>query len=270
MRSSKRQRAGRAWAALLALPGLLGCAGASGGVALGATDPDAVRLSPAGSLALAFLDLQALRPDLVLDPSGLPPCVQGQSPVPGTATYTFAGCPAANTGTLSGTVTVTGPGPGGEGYLETLDLSATATLAGAACTWTYRGSLRITVAGGMAHVALAEPDQPVLASFATGAAPAAAFAFTPTDLNEFLGSRTLFGSWQFVAKDTGDRIAGAIQAADPLVWDPARCPSPVSGTQVLTRFPAASPQAVVQTPVSFDQGCGRMTVGGLAILLGTP
>jgi hypothetical protein len=257
--SSTKSRAGWGWAVVLGLPGLLGCAGTGGGVSLDGTAADAVRVSPAGSAALTFLDLVALRPDLLAGGPGLPPCVQ-RAAAGGEVTCTFAGCPAANAGALSGTGTVSGPAQGAGTYLETLDLAAAAVLSGAPWTWSYRGTLQVTVAGGIARVALADPASPVQVAFA-GPGRTTAYAFTPTDLSELLGARTLFGTWQLQAEDSGDRIAGAIQVADPLVWHPAGCGTPASGTEVLTRFRAADPGAGDLTTVSFDQGCGASQFG---------
>lgn len=248
---------------------LCGCAGTSGSVSVSGTRPEDLRSAPAAAAVLVFLDLERLRPDLLanLGDAVLPAGVQA-TPAPGGYLLTLAGVPAAGGGTLAGTVQVQGPvaRPGGAAvYTETFALTA----ASGARSWAYSGAQRVTVAGGSARVALVDqPIQAVLTDASASPAKVRSFAFTPLAFTEALDARIGNGGFQFqevLGDGRGDLVTAAILLADPLVWDPRACPYPAAGSLglTLTTFAAGASRATV----SFDAGCGTLTVDGQPLAL---
>lgn len=253
----------------LGLLGLLACAGASGSATVSGTDPGSIRNAPAGAALTIFIDLETLRPDQLIDSgASLTPGIS-LSFKGGSATYTF-NTRAANGGALTGTVTVSGPVPGAGAlrtYTEVFDLTATTALAGGATqTWTYTGSQLVTVNGSSAKISPAATA--IRADFADSAAPAGnqSYAFTP-NLALDLADRArvaLSGNYQ-LAGSNDITITCSVASGAPILWTPA-CQYPQGGSLALALVSSRSGND--QASVAFDQGCGKVSVNGVAIGLG--
>jgi hypothetical protein len=255
-------RVGLGCCSLLAL-GLVSCGGNTGTVTLTGNDPAAMRTAPAGVATLVFMDLEALRPDILASASSLPNGITLSG-----GTYTFNGATAANAGAMTGTIAVA---VAGGTYTETFDLTVTSVLAATATTpattqrWSYQGIQVVTVSGDRAQVRVTPT---FTTAFTDSATPAndKSYAFTAS-LDESWTSNpvraTLTGTYAF--SRTGETISGAI-AADPLVWTPATCDFPSSGTLALTLVSTAT--GTDATTVSFDAGCGQVNIGGGTLALG--
>jgi hypothetical protein len=258
---------------VLGILGLIGCAGASGSASVSGTDPVSARNAPAGVSVMTFLDLEQIRPDMILQgaAASLPPCVQAAAGS-GVTTYTFNNCTAANEGAQAGTITVTGPVAGSGGvqtYTEVYQLTSTTTLANHATqTWTYTGQQLLTFTGTSARLSLANPNAPIQAAFSDSAVPAnnMSYAFTPS-LSADLDDPTrmaLSGGYSLVGSN-GNTITCDIGTGNPLVWVPAACESPASGSLTLA---LASPGGNDQTTASFGPGCGNLNISGATVALG--
>jgi hypothetical protein len=253
--------------------GLVGCAGASGSTSVNGTDPAALRNAPAGVTVMVFLDLEGIRPDQIKQgaTASLSQCIQA-SPGAGVITYHFNNCKAANEGVLNGTITVTGPVAGNGGvqtYTEGYNLTATTTLANNATqTWAYSGLQLLTFTGSTARVALANANAPIQAVFTDSAVPAnnKSYAFSPNlsaDLSD--PARTALSGSYSLARSTGDNINCTIAQNDPLVWIPAACETPSSGSLTLALVSANGND---QATAAFNSGCGNLSVSGAVVALG--
>jgi len=258
---------------VLGILGLTACAGASGSTSVSGTDPASLRNAPAGASVMVFIDLEQIRPDLIRQgaAAALPPGVQAAAG-DGVTTYTFNHCAAANGGVLAGTITVTGPVPG-DGAVQTCteayQLTATTTLAdNATQTWTYTGRQLVTFTAAAARLSLADANAPILAAFRDSAVPAGnkVYAFTPS-LTQDIGDparMALSGGYSLAGSD-GNDITCTISPGDPLVWIPAACRFPASGSLGLA---LAGPGGSDQTTASFNSGCGNLSIGGARVALG--
>ena len=260
----------------LILPALLGCGGSSGHSMAGGADPEAIRNSPAGIASLAFLDLERLGPDLLATGAGLPGCIAAAQ-AGGATTYTFQ-CPAAGSGSLTGTVTATPDPkvPGGITLAYDLTVAAGATVPSGALplwTWTYRGQAAVVVSGSTATVTVIRPTRP-------GASLSGLKLVYADNLDPSLGktcdfSASLAASWTVnprrlmlqgsyaVDQEGAQVIACSIAGADPLIW--SSCGFPVAGTLELDLLPAAG--VPEQAQAGFP-GCGSMTLAGDRFQLG--
>jgi hypothetical protein len=258
---------------LLGILGLAGCGGASGGVTVNGGDSISIRIAPAGTSLMVFLDLEGLRPDQVQAgiQATLPECVLPAA-AGGSTTFRYNQCKAANTGVLTGTVTVTGPvaGTGAiETYTEAFNLTVTTTLPdNATQVWNYTGSQLVSFNGAIAKVALANPLAPIQAVYRDSATPAndITYEFTPnlTEDTSDPSRLTMAGGFNLVGSDNAT-ITCAIVAGSPLVWLPAACTFPSSGNLTLSLAGGGSTD---QTAAAFGSGCGLLDLGGALVPLG--
>jgi hypothetical protein len=257
----------------LALPVLLACGGA-GTSAVSGTDADAIRTSAAGIASLAFLDLERLGPDQLETTAVLSGCI-GAAPSAGAVTYAFH-CPAAGSGTLTGTVTAQPNPKVPGGYTLAYDLTVTApgNLPGTATpawTWTYQGDAAVQVLGATATVTVAGPTQ----AGATGLKLVYTDNLNQANGKSFDFSASLATSWtesprrltiqgSFALDREGALvIAGSIAGGSPLVW--TSCDFPMAGVVDLDLLPAAGAPEQAATVIT---GCGSMTVMGAPFHLG--
>jgi hypothetical protein len=257
---------GPAIALLLAL-GLIGCGGGTGSTSIVGDNPAALRTAPAGIATLVFMDLEALRPDLLAS-SGTLADVARSAPVNGVTTYTFNNYTAANAGTATGTVKVA---HAGATYTETFDLTvtsvllATPTTPATVQTWKYRGIQVVTVAGSSATVRVAPAFTAV---FNDGATPAnnKTYAFTASLGEDWSDPARALLTGGYTFSRALETITGTIAGTDPLVWSSA-CDFPASGTVALNLMNGTT--GADATNVGFDSGvCGQVSIGGTAIALG--
>jgi len=252
--------------ALLTL-GLIACGGATGSTSVTGDTPAALRMAPAGVATFVFMDLEALRPDL-LATSGTLTNVVKSGPVAGVTTYTFNKYTASNGGTAAGTISVS---VSGTTFTETFNVTVTSNLAATATTpattqvWTYTGTQEVTVTGTSATVSVA-PSLTV--AFTDSATPAnnKSYAYTANLGENWTGttpaSFTLTGTYAFTR--TGETISGTIAGANPLVWN--SCAYPSSGALALGLVSSAT--GTDSLNVGFGPACGQATIGGTAVTFG--
>lgn len=251
--------------ALLTL-GLIACGGATGSSAITGDSPAAIRTSPAGIATQVFMDLEALRPDLLAQAGTLPNITVSVSN--GVATYTFNNYTAANGGTAAGTITVSVLGTT---FTETFNNVKVTTLVPASATtpattqvWTYSGTQVVTVTGTSATVSVA-PSLTV--TFTDSATPAnnKSYAYTANLGENWTTTPVKFmltGTYAFTR--TVETISGTIAGGNPLVWN--TCEYPSSGTLALSLVSSATGTDALN--VGFGPACGQATIGGTAITLG--
>lgn len=258
---------------VLGILGLVGCAGASGSTSVNGSDPASLRNAPAGVSVMVFLDLEGIRPDQILQgaTASLSQGIQ-INPGAGAITYDFNNGKAANGGVLNGTITLTGPVAGNGGtqvYTELYNLTVTTTLANNATqTWAYTGQRLVSCTGSTARITLANANAPIQAVFTDSAVPASnkSYAFSP-NLSADLSSSArmaLSGNYSLTGNN-GDNINSTIAQSDPLVWIPAACKTPSSGSLALA---LVSPRGNDQTTAAFNSGCGNLSVNGAVVALG--
>lgn len=252
--------------ALLAL-GLIACGGATGSTAVTGDTPAALRTSPAGVATFVFMDLEALRPDVLAQGGKLGSITP--TTANGVTTYTFANYTAANGGAAAGSISVT---VSGTTFTEvfhnvtvTTEVPATATTPATTQLWTYDGTQVVTVTGTSAAVSVA-PSLTV--AFTDSATPAnnKSYAYT-ANLGENWTSATpasfaLTGTYAFTR--AGETISGTIAGAKPLVW--TSCEYPSTGTLALGLVSSATGTDALN--VGFGPACGQASLGGTAITLG--
>jgi hypothetical protein len=267
---------------VLGILGLAGCSGTEGTASVTGTDPASLKIAPAGVATLVFMDLETVRPDLLVGAGSLPGCVTANT-AGAVRTYTFTACTAANGGTLTGTVAVTPlPAPGNPGpYTETYDLTVQGP-AGAqppTQTWRYTGTQTFTVTytgATPAGVALAVAPDGITAAYTDSANPANNRTYTfqgnlAADLSianrVAVSGSYLFKRW--VNQAVVETLTATLAAGDPLVWSQACSGYPASGTITLDLVSAAYGTSSLQ--VAFDAaglGCGVARIGGATLNLG--
>jgi predicted secreted protein len=262
-------RLGLSGLALAALM-LVACGGTSGDTQVSGTDPESIQSSPAGVATLQFLDLMALRPDMVASGTTLPAGITASTPGAGVTRYTFAGFTAANTGSISGTVDVT---QSGNAFTEIIHLTVfPASGSSATWKWTYDGTQVVTTSGStQATYSVSQPI--VLVYTATAASPNPAndktYTYTPEQTVTWTGSGalsvTLTGSYtvaQTLPAAEAKTIACTVSV--PLVVTPTACRYPAAGTLNL----AASAPSNSTATVSFGPACGQVDFNGASLALG--
>jgi len=263
--------------------GLIGCGGNSGSTAVTGTGSTSVEVSPAGVATLSFMDLEAVRPDLLASASATLP--SGITFNPGTSTYSFNGS-AANAGAFNGTISFTAASGV---YTETFDLTTTKAVAATASnpnptqTWVYSGTQVITVvASGSSNTAtFATPKGPitaVLTDTSTTPSTVKTYTFTPSsDPSQPLTETwtgvhptqvTLGGSYAFKQLVLGQPVATLACAMNPsLTWIPASCAGyPNSGTLNISYTGLGVISET--TGVTFGPACGEVAFDGASITLG--
>jgi len=254
--------------------GLLGCA--SGSTDVGGTDAASIRNAPAGVATLQFMDLEAIRPDMLASASSLPAGVTSASLGGGVTRYSCDSTvvKAANAGSLGGYVDITAaPVTGGTAYTEDFHLSVVSSDAPAQ-TWSYTGQQLVTVTGALAGFALATTGQPLTLTLVDTAVPAnnKTYTFTPSLTESWVGANpptsvTLNGTYLFAQTlPVADaKLISCDLTQQPLVWTPAECPSyPNAGTLVLS----LNTTPVVTATVKFGPTCGQATLNGARLGLG--
>jgi hypothetical protein len=251
--------------ALLTL-GLIACGGATGSTSVTGDTPAALRTAPAGVATFVFMDLEALRPDLLAQGGKL----GGITPTTlnGVTTYNLANYTAANGGAAAGTIQVS---VSGTTFTETFNnvtvttlVQATATTPATTQRWTYTGTQVVTVTDTSAAVSVA-PSLTV--AFTDSATPAnnKTYAYTANlGENWTTNSFSLTGTYAFTR--TGETISGAIIGKNTLVW--TNCEYPSSGTLALGLVGSTAGTDALN--VGFGPACGQVTIGGTAVTLGLP
>jgi len=260
---------------LLVTLGLISCGGTSGSTSVNGADPTSIKAAPAGVSTLVFMDLELVRPDHLTGASTLPTgvTVGATPPAAGIApqvlvanpTFTFTNCKAANGGTLNGTITVV-ESPAGT-YTETFNLTVTPT-APVTGVWTYVGTQVVVVSGTSATLSIA--DGALTATYTDS-------TVTPTLVKTYhistpatlavnwsnLHAISLSGSYQVARVGITESVLVSLQPA--LVWDPATCGYPLSGTLTLDLTATGFTD---HTTVTFTGTCGVVTIGGVDLHLG--
>lgn len=256
-----------------ALMGLLACGGSdSAEASVEGTDPESLATSPAGAATLAFMDLEAIRPNdanlleaKLVQPGDLQPapvtlgCRTFDTVTDATnrtTTVTFTNCVAANGWTLNGTLTVTNPLAAPGVYTSVYDLDSqdgTGTK-----TWTYSGTKQLTIntANHTASLTVA-PGTYLTVSYANTADTTKnkTYHYAPNLSADWatLGQFKLWGSYAF-DQVGGPSLTATIAPGTPLIWTPACC-FPTSGTIALVSG-SATASAV------FGPGCGDLKLNG--------
>lgn len=269
----------------LGILALISCGGRTSSVVVTNDDPAAIRNAPGGVATLVFMDLETIRPDNL--PFAVPvspqPLTFGLAPaatLPGcvtsaivgtTATYTFTGCKAANTGVLSGTATITVaptvPPATTTVYTEVFNLTVAVD---ATKSWHYTGTQTITVNTATSNATLAvSANAPIQAVYTDTATPANnktyAFSASLTSNWATAGHFTLAGGYAFVRSGL-ENITVAIAPADPLTWT-SSCDFPGSGTLSINLVSTVNGTA--STTAVFGPSCGQVSIGGGSITLGS-
>jgi hypothetical protein len=256
--------------ALLTL-GLIACGGATGSTSVTGDTPAALRTAPAGVATFVFMDLEALRPDLLAQGGklgGITPTTSN-----GVTTYNLANYTAANGGAASGTIQVS---VSGTTFTETFNVTVTTNLQATATTlattqvWKYTGTQQVTLTGTGTSAAVSAGSEvlpSLTAAFTDSATPANNKTYTYTaNLGENWTitppSFALTGTYAF--NRTGETITGTIAGTNPLVW--ATCEYPTSGTLALGLLSSTAGTDALN--VGFGPACGQVTIGGTAVTLG--
>jgi len=249
----------------LATLGLAACGGFQGSTSTSGGDPAAIRISPAGVATLVFMDLEKVGPNALTGSAPLPGCVTSSGPAAGTTTLTFNNCPAANGGVMAGTITVA---PAADGFTETFDLTVATVTSTVHQVWTYTGLQTVTVTGDAATVAAGaitvslvdsgNPANNVAYTFSAGLS--AAWTSAP--------SLSLWGTYTFTRSDRAETVTATIPQATAITWNPALCASePAAGAFTLAFQSTAYGNDTI--PVDFNVGCGKVSISGGTLDLGT-
>lgn len=262
----------RTCAAVAAMLGLAACSSSTTSeVQVQNTDAASLKASPAGVATTVFTDLESIRPDSIAAGSSSGACATVSVLSPSSFRYTFNGCPSANGGTMTGTVTVTASGTGTVVNSALFDV----VVADAAGSWHYAGTKIVTVNASAKTATLAIPGgQPftVTRQVAADASKNRTWTYTTSLQADWSDANAVkfWGTYAFhQAQPAGDTVTVAIPQATPLTWS-AGCSYPSAGVLNLSLPPASAEvrfNASITEP-GVQPGCGVVTINGYRLALG--